>query len=98
MHICLSNDLNCKYDNPQDFELRDKVGLGLFFGSFIVSRIDKQEMKADMRAADLRMDMFRNETKVDMDRMRIETRLYNIFTLLVALSAIVVPFLINKSS
>ena len=70
----------------------------MFFVSFIVSRIDR-------RAADLKMDIMRNETKADMlraelkmDRMSTETRLYNTFTLLVAVSAIFVPILLRKSS
>ena len=37
----------------------NKIGLGLIFGSFIVDRVD-------MRAADLKMDTIRNETKADM--------------------------------
>ena len=37
----------------------NKIGLGLIFGSFIVNRVD-------MRAADLKMDTIRNETKADM--------------------------------
>jgi formate-dependent nitrite reductase cytochrome c552 subunit len=77
---------------------RNKIGLGLFFGSFVVSRIDKREMKAemremkaDMRAADLRMEIFRNETRADMKMDKQESRVIMFFTLLVAISAIVVP-------
>ena len=65
----------------------------------------RNETKADMQAADLKMERMRNETKADMqaadlkmDRMSTETRLYNTFTLLVAVSAVVVPILLNKSS
>jgi hypothetical protein len=72
---------------------------------FIVSRIDRRETKADMLRAELKMDIMRNETKADMlraelkmDRMSTETRLYNTFTLLVAVSAIFVPILLRKSS
>ena len=43
------------------------VGLGLFTASFIVGRLD-------MKAADLKMDRMRIETRADMDRMRNETR------------------------
>ena len=66
----------------------NKMGLGLFSGSFIVSRIDKREMKADL-------DILRNKTKeemraadLNMDRTTVETRLYNTFTLLIAVSAV----------
>jgi len=68
----------------------NKIGLGLILGSFTVSRIDKQEMKADM-------ERMRNETKTDMETMRNETRFFNIFTLLVAISAIVLPIYNNKN-
>ena len=74
----------------------------MIVGSFIVSRIDKRGAELKMNAADLKMDIFRNETKLDMERMRNETkaemdrmstesRIYNILTLLVAVLAVVVP-------
>ena len=79
----------------------NKIGLGLIFGSFIVNRVD-------MRAADLKMDTIRNETKADMERMRTETkadmermrtetRLYNTLTLVVALSAIAFPIFLKSN-
>jgi uncharacterized protein YjbI with pentapeptide repeats len=70
----------------------------------MLSRIDKFEMKADMRAADMKMELFRNETKAEMRaadlkmvQLRNETRLYNACTLFVAIFAIVAPFLLKKS-
>ena len=76
----------------------NKIGLGLFVGSFVVSRIDKREMKADKRAADLKMEILRNETKADTRQMTFDTRLYNLFTLSVAISAVVVSVMLKKST
>ena len=76
----------------------NKIGLGLFVGSFVVSRIDKREMKADKRAADLKMEILRNETKADTRQMTFDTRLYNLFTLSVAISAVVVSIMSKKST
>jgi hypothetical protein len=70
------------------------VGLALFTGGFIVSRIDKREMKEDMKRMGTEM---RIEAQLMYDQtrkeMRIETQNNNRFTLFVAVLAIVIPIL-----
>jgi hypothetical protein len=62
------------------------VGFALFTGAFIVSRIDKREMKEDM-------EKLYNQTRADMKEMQIETQTNNRLTLLIAVLAIVIPIL-----
>ena len=87
-------DLN-KLSNRLD--TTNTVGFALFTGAFIVSRIDKREMKEDMRISKLEMkeDMEKmyNQTRADMKEMQIETQTNNRFTLLIAVLAIVIPIL-----
>ena len=44
----------------------------------------RKESKADM-------ELFRNQTKADMELLRNDTKINNVLTLLVAISAIVIP-------
>jgi len=95
-------DLN-KLSNRLD--TTNTVGFALFTGAFIVSRIDKREMKEDMRISKLEMkedmrisklemkeDMEKmyNQTRADMKEMQIETQTNNRLTLLIAVLAIVI--------
>jgi uncharacterized protein YneF (UPF0154 family) len=80
------------------------VGFALILGLFIVSRIDKREMKEDMRISKLEMkeDMEKLynqtradyiQTRADMKEIQIETQTNNRLTLLIAVLAIVIPIL-----
>ena len=87
-------DLN-KLSNRLD--TTNTVGFAFIVGVFIVSRIDKREMKEDMRISKLEMkeDMEKmyNQTRADMKEMQIETQTNNRFTLFIAVLAIVIPIL-----
>ena len=50
------------------------IGLGLFTASIIVGQLDKRETRADLRSADFRMELMRNETRAEMQTMLDETR------------------------
>jgi hypothetical protein len=76
------------------------VGFALFTGAFIVSRIDKREMKEDMRVMKVDTEKMYNQTRADyiqtradMKEMQIETQTDNRLTLLIAVLAIVIPIL-----
>ena len=57
-----------------------------FTAAFIVSRIDKREMKDDM----VKMN---NQTRAEMKEMQIEMQTNNRLTLFIAVIAIVIPIL-----
>jgi hypothetical protein len=69
------------------------VGFALFTGAFIVSRIDKREMKEDMRVMKVDTEKTYNQTRADMKEMKIESQTNNRLTLLIAVIAIVIPIL-----
>ena len=94
-------DLN-KLSNRLD--TTNTVGFALIVGLFIVSPIDKREIKEDMRINKLEMkedmrkmkeDMEKmyNQTRADMKEIQIETQTNNRLTLLIAIIAIVIPIL-----